>query len=208
MRITTCRASREERARPLPADPIVPEPMGTITNAVTIDAPPERVWPWLAQMGAGRAGWYAYDRVDNGGARSAQRLMPEYQDVAPGDILPAVPGAKDAFVITVVDPPSDLILTGPDAGTARGPRVSWEFLLQPLERGRTRLIARVRISPHWLDPQPDGGRSASPHGPIFIERVYGLMAKMPRSLLLLFARAGHRLMQARQLRGIKRRAES
>lgn len=38
----------------MPADPIVPEPIGTITNAVTIDAPPERVWPWLAQMGAGR----------------------------------------------------------------------------------------------------------------------------------------------------------
>jgi hypothetical protein len=208
MRITTCRASRGERRRPMPADPIVPGPMGTITNAVTIDAPPERVWPWLAQMGAGRAGWYSYDRVDNGGAPSAQRLMSEYQDVVPGDILPALPGAKNAFVVAAVDPPRDLILIGPDAGTARGPRASWEFLLQPLDRGRTRLIVRGRVSSHWLDPQPDQGRSAPPRGPIFIERVYGLMARMPRSLLLPFARAGHRLMQARQLRGIKRRAES
>jgi hypothetical protein len=126
----------------------------------------------------------------------------------PGDILPAVPGAKDAFVVAVVDPPRNLILTGPDAKTAGGPRASWEFLLQPLERGRTRLIVRGRISRHWLDPEPDNGRAASPHGPIFIERVYGLLAKIPRSLLLPFARAGHRLMQARQLRGIRRRAES
>ena len=85
----------------------------TMTIEAEFDASPERVWPWLAQMGAGRAGWYAYDRVDNGGAPSAPRLMPECQDVAPGDILPAVPGATDVFVVAAVDPPRDLVLTVP-----------------------------------------------------------------------------------------------
>lgn len=131
--------------------------------------------------------------------------MAEYQNIAPGDVMPAIPGATEAFVVASVEPPRDLVLTVPGAG-GRG-RVSWEYLLEPLDRGRTRLIVRGRVSPHWLDAQPDQDRSASAEGPILVERIYSLMAKMPRPLLFLFAGLGHRLMQARQLRGIKRRAE-
>ena len=58
-----------------------------------IAAPPERVWPWRVQMGAGRAGWYSYDRIDNGGRPSADRIVPELQRLAVGDVMPAVPGA-------------------------------------------------------------------------------------------------------------------
>jgi hypothetical protein len=54
--LTTCLASRGEKQRAMPADSLVPAPMGTVTHAVTINAAPERVWPWLVQMGAGRAG--------------------------------------------------------------------------------------------------------------------------------------------------------
>ena len=67
MFFTTCLASREEKRRAMPADSLVPAPMGVVTHAVTINASPDRVWPWLAQMGAGRAGWYSYDWIDNGG---------------------------------------------------------------------------------------------------------------------------------------------
>jgi hypothetical protein len=162
----------------------------------------------VAQMGAGRAGWYSYDWIDNGGRPSAQRIVPEYQRVAPGDIMPAVPGAMDAFVVAAAHPPRGLILAGPGAGSGRGPRASWEFLLEPVDRGRTRLIVRGRVSSHWLDAPSGQHRPASAGGRIFIERVYSLMALMPQYILLPFARASHRLMQARQLRGIKRRAEA
>lgn len=206
MRISTCRASHDERTRRMVADRIVPEPMATITNAVTIDAPPGDVWPWLAQMGAGRAGWYSYDHVDNGGVPSARRILLDYQRLAPGDLMPAIPGTKDAFVVSSVDPPRSLVLTVPV--TAGSSRVSVEYSVEPLDRGRSRLIVRGRVSPHWLDAGPDESRSATSEGPILIERVYSLMGKMPRPLLLLVARFGRRLMQARQLRNIKRRAEA
>jgi hypothetical protein len=57
-----CTASSSERRQAMPADDIIAEPIAVLTNAITIDVPPERVWPWLAQLGAGRAGWYSYDR--------------------------------------------------------------------------------------------------------------------------------------------------
>ncbi|HEY6689139.1 MAG TPA: hypothetical protein VI094_23345 [Propionibacteriaceae bacterium] len=52
--------------------------------AVTIEAPPERVWPWLVQMGYDRAGWYSWDRLDNGGRPSVDRIYPEWQEVKLG----------------------------------------------------------------------------------------------------------------------------
>lgn len=56
----TCIATTLEKRRPLPGDGMVPNPIFTSTHAVTIDAPPEDVWPWIAQMGGGRAGWYSW----------------------------------------------------------------------------------------------------------------------------------------------------
>ena len=101
----TCIATALEKRRPLPVDAIVPEPIFASTHAITIDAPPERVWPWIAQMGGGRAGWYSWDVVDNGGARISTTIEPRLQTVGCGDIMPAVPGATDAFVVAAVDPP-------------------------------------------------------------------------------------------------------
>lgn len=196
--------SRNERRRPLPGDPNVPNPMAMVTHAITINVQPERVWPWLAQMGAGRAGWYSYDRVDNGGTASASHLIPEYQNVAPGDVLPAVPGSTDAFVVASLDPPRDLVLVVPGLGGRN--RVSWEFFLDPLEGDRTRLIVRGRVAPHWLEGPEDRGRSHD--RPILIERVYRVMARMPRPILFMLAGLGHGIMQSRQLRGLKRRAEA
>ena len=193
----------EERHRSLPGDNTVPDPVAIITHAITINVPPDRVWPWLAQMGAGRAGWYSYDRVDNGGTESAWHLIPEYQNIARGDLLPAVPGSADAFIVASLEPQRDLVLTAP---ARSGPsRVSWEFFLDAIGRGRTRLIVRGRVARHWLEGPEDRGRD-SEH-PLFIERVYRLMAKMPRPIMFMIAGLGHSIMQARQLRGLKRRAE-
>jgi hypothetical protein len=199
----TCRATTLEKRSALPVDALVPEPIFASTHAITIDAPPEQVWPWIAQMGAGRAGWYSWDTIDNGGTPSANRIVPEFQTVVPGDVMPAVPHATNAFVVASVDPPHDLVLTVPDA--TGGNAVAWEHVLDPIPGGRTRLIVRGLASAHWLDlarvPSPVLGRRR-----IFIERVYAALAMLPRPLCITFATAGHRIMEARHLRGIQRRS--
>jgi hypothetical protein len=191
-----------ERRRPLGVDAMVPAPLVISTHPITIDAAPDQVWPWIAQMGAGRAGWYSWDAIDNGGTPSAQRVVPELQAVIPGDVMPALPGATKAFVVASVDPPRDLVLTVPDG--RGGNAVAWEHVLDPIPDGRTRLIVRGRVAAHWLDlarAQPPAG-----HHRIFIERAYAALAMLPRPLLIAFATAGHRIMEARHLRGIQRRS--
>src|SRR5688572_23813723 len=198
----TCIATAAEKRRPFPVDALVPDPIFTSTHAITVDAPPERVWPWIAQMGAGRAGWYSWDAIDNGGAPSRTRIVPELQSVARGDIMPAVPGAQDAFVVVAVDPPTDLVLTAPDGHG--GIAVGWEHVLDRVPGGRTRLIVRGRASSQWL-----ARASATPptdHQRFFIERAYAALATLPRPLLIAFATLGHRIMEARHLRGIQRRS--
>jgi hypothetical protein len=195
----------DEQTQAMSADALVPDPIFTETRAITIRAPVERVWPWLAQMGSGRAGWYAYDWVDNGGHPSARSILPEYQQIGAGDILPALPGMKDIFLVTAAEPPCRLVLTVPDA--TFGSRVSWEFLLKSLDQGHTRLIVRGRVSSHWLAAVPQDDSTAH-HRPIFIERVYGLLARLPVPIMLGIASVGHGLMHVRQLRGIKTRAEA
>ena len=103
--ISTCRATRAERREPLPGDALIADPLLSATHAIDVAAPPERVWPWLAQMGAGRGGWYSWDRIDNGGAPGAVRIVPELQRIGPGDVLPAEPGLQDAFVVARAEPP-------------------------------------------------------------------------------------------------------
>ena len=199
---STCIATATEKRRPLSVDAMVPGTIFTSTHAITIDAPPERVWPWIAQMGSGRAGWYSWDAIDNGGTPSSRSIVPALQTVVPDDVMPAVPGAKDAFVVAAVEPPRDLVLTVPDGHG--GNAVAWEHLLEPLDGGRTRLIVRARASSHWLDlarATPPAG-----HRRIFIERAYALLASLPRPLLIGFAASGHRIMEARHLRGIQRRS--
>jgi hypothetical protein len=202
MALATCFATSVERRRSLPADGMVPDPLFTATHAITIDAPPEQVWPWIAQMGAGRAGWYSWDAIDNGGAPSATRLVPDLLAVVPGDLMPAAPGATDAFVVARAIPPRDLVLTAPDG--QGGYAVAWEHVLEPLDGERTRLIARARASSRWVDLAR--ARPSDDHRRIFIERVYAALARLPRPMLIGFAAAGHRVMEARHLRGIRRRS--
>ena len=153
-------------------------------------------------MGSGRAGWYSWDGIDNGGTPSSKSIVPALQTVSVGDIMPAVPGAKEAFVVAAVEPCRDLVLTAPDG--RGGNAVAWEHFLQPLDGGRTRLIVRSRASSRWINlarEKPPNG-----HRRIFIERAYAALARLPRPLLVGFATWGHRIMEARHLRGIQRRS--
>src|SRR5512133_1520985 len=94
----------EERRKPLPGDDIVPKPQVVTNHATTIDAPPEDVWPWIVQMGWGRAGWYTARWVDRllfpANAPSATAVIAELQDLTVGDFVPdGAPETKTGFIV-------------------------------------------------------------------------------------------------------------
>jgi hypothetical protein len=171
-----------ERAWPLPGDELLPGAFATTTHAITIRRPRAEVWPWLAQMGAGRAGWYSYDFIDNGGQRSAEKIIPELQKVTVAGLFPALPGAKDGFTVLRVDPGRSLILGWVPAGSP--PVMTWSFTLEEPAVGLTRLIVRARVGAGYRPP-------------------YGL----PDWSLRTIVAWGHFLMQRKQLVGIARRVE-
>lgn len=135
-------ATRAECSQTMPADADVSDPTYRTTLATTIDAPPTAVWPWLVQMGYRRGGLYSYDWLDRLfgylDRPSADRILPEFQSLAPGDVIPI--GRGGGFPVTVVDPPRLLVLSG------RGDDFAWvwQLALVPMEGGRTRLISRNR----------------------------------------------------------------
>ena len=88
-------ASDEEVRQPYPGADLIPGGQRGATMAVTIDAPPSRVWPWLVQMGCDRAGWYSWDRLDDSGVPSAERIHPEWQELAVGDRLASTPSGTN-----------------------------------------------------------------------------------------------------------------
>lgn len=147
-----------EDERELPGDDLITDAAAQLTHGIDIEAPPEAIWPWLVQMGCGRAGWYSYDRLDNAGVESAREIHPELQHIKVGDVLPATPDGEDGFEVLRVEAPRTLILGGlfdPDAKsqlafTAPRPKkfwhVSWAFVLEPLGPRETRLIVRARAA--------------------------------------------------------------
>ncbi len=162
--------------------------------AVTIDAPPSSVWPWLVQMGFDRAGWYSWDWLDRGGIPSAERVHEEWQDIAIGDRLASASGGSVWFEVAALEPLRFLALR---ASLELGPRMrpfdprgarprfysdsTWCFLLNELPAGRTRLL------------------------------VSGYAISRPRPLTAIvdfvFWEPAHWLMQTRQFANLKRRAE-
>jgi hypothetical protein len=143
------RATTAERGKTLPGDDLIPQPIGAVNHAVTIHRSPHEVWPWLVQMGSGRAGWYAYDLIDNGRHPSADRILPEYQDISVGSVLPAIPGAKDVFVVAECEPERSLVLSWrlPNGRY----QTTWAFVLEQTQPDETRLIVRWPRS-IWLSP--------------------------------------------------------
>jgi hypothetical protein len=134
-------ATAEEAARPLPGDQLVAKADYVATRAITIHAPPQEVWPWLVQIGSGRAGWYTYDRIDNAGMPSATEVIPELQQLQVGDLIPMVVG-KDIGVRVKELEPDRRMLWWDEQG-----EYSWEWVLEPAD-GQTRLLNRLRVTRH------------------------------------------------------------
>ncbi len=140
-RLMTAGATKGEISRALPGDEIVPQPAMATTHAITIDAPPEAVWPWLMQMGPGRGGVYTYDWIENLmglDMHSADRIHPEWQDLAVGHEF-HLSKSGPPLRVEAIDPQRTLLLAMPDRTW------SWVFCLEPAEGGRTRLIERNRM---------------------------------------------------------------
>jgi hypothetical protein len=139
-------ATDDEVHASMPGDEIVPNPSFNATRAITIDAPPELVWPWIAQMGYRRAGFYTYALLDNAGYDSADRILDEYQPPKIGDWVPMAKQVNEttAFRVQAFELNRWLLWEKPDS--------TWAWKLLPLHGGRTRLILRLKQRYAWERP--------------------------------------------------------
>jgi hypothetical protein len=140
-------ATRDEITANMPGDDVVAAPIFNATRAVTINASPEAIWPWLVQIGFGRAGWYSYDLLDNLGRASAERIIPELQHVDVGDLVPLGPGGDSGMRIKAFAPDRWMLWWD-----RKIQRTSWAWALDVMPDGRTRLVTRVRARPSWHHP--------------------------------------------------------
>jgi hypothetical protein len=184
-------ATSTEAERSLPGDDLLSDPDAESTMAISIDAPPDAVWPWLRQLGQEQGGFYGYELAENIvglDIHNADRVVPEWQDLSVGDTIRL--GRADRFPdatleVATLDPERSLVLVTP------GDPVwwSWSFVLDPLAGGGTRLLVRSRI-----------GLPASP-----LVRAVALMVLDPVSSLMTFGMLGGLRARAERLEG--RRAE-
>lgn len=137
-------ATEEEAARAMPLDDEVKNPAHITNRAITIEARPEAIWPWLVQMGElPRGGFYSYvwvERLLGMEVENADAILPEFQHLAVGDVLDRAGG----MVVKAVEPEKFLVL---------GPKglpdfeVTWALALYPIDERSTRLVSRCRA---WM----------------------------------------------------------
>ncbi len=172
-------ATPTEAAASLPGDTLLPRAQYRSTRAITIDAQPEAVWPWLVQVGCQRAGFYSNDLLDNLGRPSATTTVPDLQRLEVGQWVPMSPAAtptdRTAFKVHSFELNEWLLWSKPDS--------TWAWHLTATDDGGTRLVTRIHAVYDWRNP---------------------LMALL--SVLLM--EFGDFAMLRRMLRGIKARAES
>jgi hypothetical protein len=148
-------ATKEEAQQPMPGDDEVSQANYQSTRAITIQAPPVEVWSWLVQMGYGRAGFYSYAWIERAlGLRSlsnAERILPQFQHLSVGDIIPLEPGGS-GYRVASLEPNRLLALAiGESDGGIMGSvmkqahgATTWVFMLHALDSEHTRLIVRWR----------------------------------------------------------------
>ncbi len=160
-------AKGSERTQPLPGDDIIRDPSRSMTRCITIDTAREKVWPWLVQMGHGRAGWYGWYPFNLPHDQSSQSILAECQSISVGDVMLDGPGCdrdRGAFTVVEVAQGRAIILhSRRDMFSGREIRrpgehprtyadMTWAFVLEELADDRTRLLVRTRItySARWL----------------------------------------------------------
>ena len=140
-------ATSEEVRRKMPGDDLVAHPTFVATRAITIRGRPEDIWPWIAQMGFDRAGYYGYDLIENLGSktgiRSAESIVPDLQHPKTGDVLPISSVAHMTFGNIQ---PNQYLIWQSEAVPHDG-AFTWE--LYPVDQSHTRLISRIRLRYHW-----------------------------------------------------------
>ena len=177
-------STSEEVRASLPGDGILPDAQFVATRAVTVDAPPDAVWPWLVQVGSRRAGWYSNDLLDNLGRQSATTIVPAFQHLEVGQWIPmspfGSPSERTAFKVDSFRAMEWLLWTKPDS--------TWAWRLTPQEGGGTRLVNRIHAVYDW-------GRPLSALlGVLLME--FGDFAMMRRMLLGIKARAESTICEA------------
>ncbi|RDI34365.1 hypothetical protein DFR72_101112 [Lentzea flaviverrucosa] len=134
-------ATEQEAQATLPGDDLLLHPDLLTTRAITVETPPGRIWPWLVQMGSGRGGAYTYDWIENLfglNMHSAEEILPQFQDLHLGDVLPVGEGGPK-LLVEVLEVDHALVLRSDDG------RWVWAFVLHEIPGG-TRLISRNRIA--------------------------------------------------------------
>ena len=156
-RLLTWGATRDETSGAYPGDDLIPDPAHSSTMATTLAAPPEKVWPWLVQMGYDRAGWYSWDKLDHGGKPSADHIVPEWQNLHEGQRVNSMAKGRSRMTVAVLEPNRTLVLRSiyqvpsfrtvdPQSGPLPPARMDaiWGFHLRPAPGGGTRLVIRKR----------------------------------------------------------------
>lgn len=138
-------ATDDELKVALPGDELVPVADLTATRAVTVRAAAGGVWPWIAQLGQGRGGFYSYDFLENVvgcDIHSAERVVPEWQSIEVGDAVNLHPEVD--LIVAVVEPGRALVLRGgvPIGRTPPPYDFTWAFVLRDQADGTTRLVVR------------------------------------------------------------------
>jgi hypothetical protein len=172
-------ATPEESARTFPYDELVPDPTWSSTRAVTVAATPEQIWPWLVQVGWGRAGYYGYDWVDNGGKPSAWEIMPEHQHLEIGTKFPMSPWT--AMYCRDFEAPRWMLLRMGKA-SGEGDIGTFLYYLDPIDEAHTRLIIRMRDKYRWFNPPILAMQLAVDVGDIFFQwaHLQGVKARAER----------------------------
>jgi hypothetical protein len=130
----------------MPGDEVITNPKYLATRAITIEAPPSAVWPWLVQVGCLRAGFYAHDLLDNLGHPSSWTILPEFQRLEIGQWVPMSPTPSETTAFKVAGFEVDRWLLW------KQPLSTWSWVLTPTAADSTRLVTRLRTDVDWHHP--------------------------------------------------------
>jgi hypothetical protein len=175
--VLTWGATVQETSAPLPGDELLDAADIVATRAITIEAPPSAIWPWLVQMGPGRAGAYTYDWIENLfglNMHSSDRIVPEWQHLEVGDVLRATPDGA-GMRVELLEPQHVLGLRS-EAGDW-----VWTFVLEE-DGGRTRLLSRNRIAISGASAGQRLGMQVMEPGSLVMERkmLHGIRQRAER----------------------------